>query len=145
MTPSSQRRLYSFEHCTWECGYHVVFVAKYRGQVFTDVYIKQELKREFKQIAKWKGLTIRQWHIGDEHVHLYLDIPTKYSVAYVVGILKGKTSNWIKKKTKKLPKGALWSRGYFVSTVGANEYQINNYIKNQEHHRYELPKLPLSL
>jgi putative transposase len=143
MAPSSQRRLYSLEHSTWECSYHVVFVTKYRGQVLTDKYIKQELKREIKQIAKWKGFIIRQWYIGDEHVHLYLDIPTKYSVAYTIGILKGKTSTWIKKKTKKIPKGTLWSRGYFVSTVGANEYQIRNYIKNQEHHRYELPKLPL--
>lgn len=145
MPPSSQRRLYSLEHCTWECGYHFVFVTKYRGQVLTDKYIKQEFKRMFKQIAKWKGFIIRQWHIGDEHVHIYIDIPPKYSAAYAVQILKGKTSTWIKKKTKKFPKGTLWSRGYFVSTVGANEYQIQNYIKNQDHHRYELSKLPLDV
>jgi len=145
MTPSSERRLYSLQHCTWECSYHLVFVIKYRGNVLSDTFIKQEMKRMFKQIAKWKGLTIRQWHIGEEHVHLYIDIPPKLSPAYAVQILKGKTSTWIKKKTKKLPKGTLWSRGYFVSTVGANEYQIKNYIKNQDHHRVEMPKLPLNV
>ena len=141
--PSSNRRLYSLQHCTWECGYHLVFVTKYRGKVLSDNFIKQEMKRMFKQIATWKGFTLRQWHIGDEHGHLYINIPPKYSAAYAVQILKGKTSTWIKKKTKKLPKGALWSRGYFVSTVGANEHQIRNYIKNQDHHRYDMPKLPL--
>ena len=143
MPPSSQRRLYSLQHCTWECSYHFVFVTKYRGKVLTDVYIKAELKRMFKQIAKWKGFTIRQWHIGDEHVHIYIDVPPKHSAAYAVQMLKGKTSTWIKKKTKKFPKGTLWSRGYFVSTVGVNEFQIRNYLKNQDHHRYEMPKLPL--
>jgi len=118
-------------------------VTKYRGPVLTDIYIKQELKRIFKQLAKWKGFIIRQWYIGDEHVHMYIDIPPKYSPAYAIQILKGKSSTWIKKKTKKLPKGQLWSRGYFVSTIGANEYQIKNYIKNQNNRRPILPKLPL--
>lgn len=141
--PGTQRRLYSLEHSTWECIYHLVFVTKYRGKVLSDTYIKQEIKRMFKQIAKWKGFIIREWHVGDEHVHIYIDIPPKYSVTYAVQILKGKTSTWIKKKTKKLPKGQLWSRGYFASTIGANEQQIRNYIQNQGHHRYEMPKLPL--
>lgn len=34
-----------------------------------DTYIKQELKRIFKFIAKWKGFKIIEWHIGDEHIH----------------------------------------------------------------------------
>ena len=143
MSPSTQRRLYSLEHSTWECSYHLVFVTKYRGKVLSDTYIKAELKRMFKQIARWKDFALRQWHIGDEHVHLYIDIPPKYSPAYAIQILKGKTLTWIKKKTKKLPQGTLWSRGYFVFTVGANEYQIKNYIKNQDNRRPILPKLPL--
>ena len=102
-------------------------------------FIKQELKRMFKLIAKWKELKIHAWHIGDEHIHLYLSIPPKYSVSYVIQILKGKTSTWIKKKTKKIPKGTLWARGYFVSTIGANEHQIKNYINDQSHHQVDPP------
>jgi putative transposase len=98
----------------------------------------------FKHIAQWKELRILAWHIGDEHIHLHLTIPPKYSVAYVVRILKEKTSTWIKKKTKKFPKGPLWARGYFVRTTGLNEHQVRNYIQNQQHHQVELeqPKLP---
>ena len=106
-----------------------------------DTFIKQELKRMFKYIAKWKQCHIHEWHIGDEHIHLHISIPPKYSVAYIIQILKGKTSSWIKKKTKKFPKGALWQRGYFVSTTGMNEHQIRNYIKNQHHHQVELEQL----
>ena len=135
------RRLYQQTHCTWVCDYHIVWCPKYRGQVLKDTYIKLELKRMFKFIAKWKSLHILAWHIGDEHIHLNISIPPKYSVAYSIQILKGKTSSWIKKKTKKFPKGTLWGRGYFVSTVGLNEHQIRNYINNQRHDQRDLPQL----
>ena len=135
------RRLYQQTHCTWVCDYHIVWCPKYRGTVLKDPYIKQELKRMFKYIAKWKECPIHQWHIGDEHIHLYLSIPPKYSAAYILQVLKGKTSMWLKKKTKKFPQGTFWARGYFVSTVGLNEHQIRNYIANQRHHQRDMPTL----
>lgn len=97
----------------------------------------------FKFIARWKGLKLYAWHIGDEDIHIHISIPPKYSIAYIIQILKGKTSGWIKKKTKKFPKGVLWGRGYFISTVGLNEAAVHLYIRNQTHHQVELvqPKL----
>lgn len=141
----ANRRLYQLSHTTWECTYHLVWCPKYRGRVLDDRFIKQELKREFKQIAKWKHCVIHAWHVGDEHIHLQLSIPPKYSVAYVMNFMKGKTSSWIKKKTTKFPKGTLWQRGYFVSTVGLNEHQIRTYINNQSHHQIELKQDKLKL
>jgi putative transposase len=113
--------------------------------VLADIYIKHELKRMFKQIAIWKKLKIYAWHVGDEHIHLHIGIPPKYSVAYVIQVLKGKTSGWIKKKTKKFPKGVLWGRGYFVTTVGINEEAVKNYVRNQQHHQVDLEQLKLDL
>lgn len=135
--------LYQLEHCTYHCSYHIVWTPRYRGKVLSDLYIKQELQRMFKTIANWKGLTIYAWHIGDEHIHLHIAIPPKYSIAYIIQILKGKTSGWIKKKTKKFPKGVLWGRGYFVSTVGMNEAAVYRYVRDQSHHQVDLvqPKL----
>lgn len=135
------RRLYQLTHCTYICKYHLVWTPKYRGKILSDIYIKAELKRIFKMIAKWKGLTIYKWHVGDEHIHMYFSIPPKYSVSYVVGIIKGKSSSWIKKKTKKFPPGTLWCRGYFVSTLGLNEIVIRKYIENQQRYQREQPKL----
>jgi putative transposase len=101
-------------------------------------HIKQELKRMFKYIAQWKELKIHAWHIGDDHIHLFVSIPPKYSASYVAQVLKGKTSMWLKKKIKKIPKGAFWARGYFISTIGVNETQIKKYINDQSHHQLEL-------
>ena len=107
-----------------------------------DKYIKAELKRIFKQIAKWKGFTIYAWHIGDDHIHLHISIPPKHSISYAVCLIKNKSSSWIKKKTKKIPKGSFWARGYFVTTIGVDEEIVRKYVMNQQHHQVEMPKLP---
>lgn len=140
---SIRTKCYQLEHCTYNCGYHIVWTPRYRGKVLADIYIKQELKREIKNIAHWKGLIIYAWHIGDEHIHLYISIPPKYSISYVIQVIKAKTSTWIKKKTKKFPHGALWGRGYFVSTVGADEHAIKRYVENQQHHQVTVEQLKL--
>jgi len=138
-------RIYRLSHCTYVCKYHVVWTCKYRGKALADKYVKQEMKRMFRMICRWKGLPIHAWHIGDDHVHLYLTVPPKYSVSYAVSVIKGKSSAWIKKKTKKFPKGTLWCSGYFVSTVGLNESVIKRYVENQRHHQIYLfqEKLPV--
>lgn len=136
-------RLYNLNHCVYLCQYHLVWTSRYRGKVMADKSIKAELKRIFKLIARWKGFSVLSWHVGDEHIHLYLSVPPKYSVSYVVSVIKGKSSAWIKKKTKKIPKGPFWGRGYFVSTIGINEFAIRKYIENQQRYQKDPPKLPL--
>ena len=140
----SNGRLYGTQsHCTYTCQYHLVLTPKFRGKVLADKYIKQELKRIFKMICQWKGFTVHAWHIGDDHLHLFVSIPPKYSVAYALAILKGKSSAWIKKKTNKFQPGTLWERGYFVSTVGVNEMTVKRYVENQHLHHTEMKQLSL--
>lgn len=135
-------RIYrTLSHSTYRCEYHLVWTPKYRGKVMADKYIKAELKRIFKVICKWKGFIPLAWHIGDEHIHLYVSIPPSYSVSYAMAILKGKSSAWLKKKTNKLPQGSLWARGYFASTVGIDEIAIKRYIENQRPYQIAPPKL----
>ena len=136
-------KLYQLEHSSYICQYHIVWTPRYRGKVLADNYIKQELKRIFKFIANWKGFTLVQWYIGDDHIHLHIVIPPKYSVAYAIMVLKSKSANWVKKKTKKFPKGNLWARGYFVSTVGINRQALINYINSQDHRKVDVENLKL--
>ena len=138
-------RLYKLDHCTYCCQYHLVWVTKWRGKVLSDTYSKAELKRMFKYIAHWKGCVIKAWHVGDDHIHLHIIIPPKYSVSYIVQILKGKSSAWIKKKTKQFPQGSLWGRGYYASTVGLDEYAVTTYVNNQHHHHIDIQQLPFTM
>jgi putative transposase len=130
--------LYQLEHCTYHYSDHIVWTPRFQGKVLVGRYIKAELKRMFNQIALWKDLHIYAWHIGNEHIHQHLSKPPKYSIAYVIQILKAKTSSWHKKKTKKFPKGMLWCREYFVSTVGITEEAARRRIQNQTHYQVDL-------
>ena len=62
-------------------------------------------------------------------------IPPKYSVAQIMGYLKGKSSLMIFEKCANLKykygNRHFWCRGYYVSTVGANRKAIQEYIRNQ--------------
>jgi putative transposase len=52
-----------------------------------------------------------------------------------MGYLKGKSALMIFDRHsayKKKGDRHFWARGYYVDTVGRNEEQIRNYIKNQE-------------
>jgi hypothetical protein len=57
-------------------------------------------------------------------------------VATILGFLKGKSSIWIAQNIANKPRNfaghKFWARGYFVSTVGANEKVIRADIENQE-------------
>ena len=123
-------RLYQLNHCTYNCKYHIVWVTKYRQDFFGSAHSKMVLRKMLRAICRWKDVLINGWYIGTDHVHLYITIPPKYSVSYTVNVLKGKSSSWIKKSTNQLPSGSVWSRGYFVTTTGVNEYVVKKYINS---------------
>ena len=71
-----------------------------------------------------------------DHVHMLISIPPKYSVAQIIGYMKGKGSIWIAQNVERKMRNFLghkfWARGYFVTTVGRDEEVIRAYIRNQE-------------
>ena len=69
-----------------------------------------------------------------DHVHMLISIPPKYSVAQIIGYLKGKTAIYISQKfaNRRATGYHFWAKGYFVSTVGFSEKGVREYIKNQE-------------
>lgn len=82
-----------------------------------------------------------------DHVHMLISIPPKHSVSQLLGFLKGKSSIWVAQniahKQRNFIGHKFWARGYFVSTVGANEKVIRSYIQNQESEDKRLDDLSL--
>ena len=82
-----------------------------------------------------------------DHVHMLISIPPKLAVASVVGVLKGKSSIWVAQniagKKQNFVGHKFWARGYYVSTVGADEKVIRAYIRNQESEDKRLDELSL--
>jgi putative transposase len=122
-------------HVVWDCKYHIVIVPKYRYKVFTKE-IKEAVKNEVKKLCVWKRIEIIEGHVSKDHVHMCLAIPPKYAISDVIGMLKGKVAirlfNRFPELRKKYWGNHFWSRGYYVNTVGKNEEQIRQYIKDQD-------------
>jgi putative transposase len=135
---SNKRTIRTLSRCFYDLKYHLVWTPKYRGKVLAAEKVKSELKRIFETICKWKHWEIIELNIQEDHIHFCLLATPRDSVSYVMQILKGKSSAWLKKKIKRThglyEKESLWARGYFVSTIGLDEHLIRRYVKHQHHH-----------
>lgn len=121
-------------HAVYDCRYHIVWVTKYRFRVI-DKNVEVSLKWIIKEICDWKDIEILSGAVNPEHIHLYLQIPPKYSISDVMKWLKGKSAERLLKKFPQLEKQYwgrhLWARGYFVSTVGIADSIIREYLQEQ--------------
>lgn len=139
-------QLNNLNHSTWDCKFHVVFTPKYRKKVLYGL-IRKQLKGVFHRLSQQKDCIIEEGYLMKDHVHMLISIPPKYSVAKVIGFIKGKSSIWVAQnianKQRNFVGHKLWARGYFVSTVGADEKVIKSYIQNQENSDKKLDDLNL--
>ena len=124
----------SLSHTKWNCKYHIVFTPKYRRQAIYK-QISADIGQIIRTLCRRKEVEIIQAAALSDHIHLYVSIPPKYSVSYIVGYLKGKSSLMIFDRHANLKykygNRHFWCRGYYVDTVGRNEKAINEYVKNQ--------------
>ena len=128
------RQWRSQSHTKWYCRYHVVIVPKYRRKVLYGM-LRKEVGRIIREICERYGIKVVEGHVMKDHVHMCIEIPPKYSVAEVIGKLKGKTTILLHQRIgrKKNFKGLnFWARGYCVSTIGISEARVLEYIRNQE-------------
>ena len=125
----------SLSHSKWECKYHLVFVPKYRKKKLYGA-IRAYLGPVFHELARQKECTILKGNMVQDHVHMLISIPPKYSVAQIVGYIKGKSAISVARqfggKKRNYNGERFWARGYAVSTVGYEELKIKDYIQNQE-------------
>ena len=133
-------------HSSWECKYHIVFTPKYRKKNLFGI-IRKELKDVFHRLARQKECVIEEDYVMPDHVHMLISIPPKHSVSSIVGFLKGKSSIWVAQNINNRQKNFVghkfWARGYFVSTIGANEEIVRKYVQNQEADDNKLDQLNL--
>ena len=127
--------LESLNHSVWICKYHVVFIPKYRRKTLYGE-IRRELGSVFRSLARQRESEVEEGHLMPDHVHMLIAIPPKYSVAQVIGFIKGKSAIHVARtyfdKKRNYVGQNFWARGYFVSTVGRDEDAIRDYIRKQE-------------
>ena len=79
----------------------------------------------FRRLALHRESEVEEGHLLPDH-DMMMSIPPKYSVAQVIGYLKGKSAIHIARefagRSRNFVGQHFWARGYFVSTVGRDSF-----------------------
>ena len=135
-------------HSVYRLQYHVVWVTKYRRRVLNPgvtAYIRKGLAKLLRSLP---GTVVETIGFDLDHLHLVMVIPPRYSIASVMGYLKGQLASQLRRKFYWLKKvywkeNVFWSPGYFVSSVGVDEETIKKYVEHQG--KQDLGQLHLEL
>ena len=81
----------SLSHVQWECKYHVVIVPKYRRRALYGK-LQRPVGKILRELCRQRSVDLIEGSLRPDHVHMCLSVPPKYSVAFVIGFLKGKSA-----------------------------------------------------
>lgn len=120
----------------YDFNFHLVWVTKYRKQVFTTDEKSSTMKKILKDIAERNGIEIANMRVMSDHVHMMISFPPKMTPASVVKSFKGGSAKqWFVQfpdTKKQLWGGHLWSPSYFMSTLGnVSKKVVAQYIDSQ--------------
>ena len=123
-------------HSVYYTRYHLVISTKYRRKILKAGIGEYLCKRIIGIGERNPEIEIVEVKADQDHVHILLSIPPKYSVSEVVQMIKANTGGYMRKRFPFLDKTywgveGIWSIGYFVSTAGINEETIRRYIEKQ--------------
>ena len=129
-------QLIRLAHSVYHCEYHLVIVTKYRREIFNEGVFAYMQERLAEITEYYPQIKFREINHDKDHIHLLVSIPPTMSVGKAVGIIKANTAKQLKQKFPFLKQvywgtDSIWSSGYFVTTVGANEQAIRKYIEEQ--------------
>ena len=128
-----------YEHSVGIMIMHLEWKPKYAYEMFRKPEQKALCEACIRRAASLHKIKIVVISVMPEHIHVEVKAPMNFSASKVLQILKGLSSKLFFEKNPKAklryPKGHLWSRGKFASSVGlVQEEIVRNYIENQESH-----------
>ncbi len=123
-------------HSVYYLQYHVVWVCKYRRRILNPGmcgYIRKLLPKLLRSMA---GMELKSIGFDEDHVHVVMSIPPKYSISTVMGKLKSQSASQLRKAFPWLAKvyweeNIVWSPSYFVSSIGVDEETVKKYVEHQ--------------
>ncbi len=122
-------------HCVFNIHAHLVFVTKYRKEVFGAEHYTT-MRELFGKVCKDFEAELVEVDGEGDHVHLLVSYPPKIAITSLVNSLKGVSSRLLRQRhpelAKRYWKGALWSPSYFAASCGGAPIEIiKQYIEQQ--------------
>ena len=133
---SNSQEIRTGRHCVFNMHVHLVFVAKYRRDVFTKAML-ETMREVFERICLDFEAALVEFDCEHDHVHLLVNYPPKIAISSLVNSLKGASSRIVRTKhpeiKNKLWGSALWSPSYFAASCGGAPIGIvKQYIQQQQ-------------
>ena len=135
----SDDQYHSAYHCKYLIQYHIIWCPKFRFPVLKE-NIEASLKQILHNICEKYKYRIKALEIMPDHIHIFVDVPQTVAPCDVARTLKSLSTIELFRIFPTLKKfyarcGVLWSRGYFISTVGhISEATVIKYIEEQKNH-----------
>ena len=124
-------------HAVYDLKYHMVWVPKYRKMILKGD-LARRIREIFAEIAERYEFEIDTMEVKDDHVHLFLSAPPRYSPAGIVQVMKSISAKMVFKEFPEVKEqlwgGEFWSDGFFVRSVGdkVTSEVIRRYIRYQQ-------------
>ena len=127
-------------HSVGDSFWHLEWCPKYRYNMFKKDQYKNLVEACIRKAASEHNIKIIEISVMPNHIHLIVKIALTITISKVLQLLKGRSAYLFfrnhERARLRYPKGHLWSRGKFASSVGYSDIPATiNYIQNQaEHH-----------
>ncbi|MEO3829131.1 IS200/IS605 family transposase [Actinomadura sp. B10D3] len=123
-------------HCVFVLHAHLVFVTKFRHEVFTGPHLKR-LEEIMRAVCGDFEVELAEFNGEPDHVHLLVHFPPKVALSKLVNSLKGVSSRRMRQEFPELARhywraNKLWSGSYFAGSVGGAPLSVlRKYIEQQ--------------
>lgn len=137
----------SLSHTGWDCKYHAIWIPTYRKKtIFRD--LRRYLGEIFRELARQKESIVIEKGICSQIIFiLCFRFRQNTRFSRQVGFIKGESAIQIVRsfqgRKKNFVDQNFWARGYYISTVGKDEYAVRAYIQHQEQAVKRLDQLRL--
>jgi putative transposase len=128
-------------HAVYDLKYHFVWTPKYRKDLLTSE-VAEAVREILQSVAEAHDMEIDTMEVMEDHVHVFLSAPPRYSPARVMQIMKSISARevfaWFPWLRRNLWGGEFWGDGYFVRSIGdqVTAEILRRYIRYQKSSKY---------
>jgi putative transposase len=105
----------------YSIAYHLVWIPKYRRRILTGE-VQKETKQLIAACCERQGLRLLGLETDEDHIHVVVSAPPRFSPALIANLLKGYSSRYLRERFPHLKKVCgkdhLWTSSYYVGTAG---------------------------
>ena len=126
-------------HSIGDSIWHMEWCPKYRYQMFRKFKYKNLIAACIRKAATEYCIKILILNVMPDHLHTVIKLPLTMTPSKALQLLKGKSAYLFfrvhPKARLRYPKGHLWSRGKFATSIGYSDLPTTlRYVLNQENH-----------